>query len=67
MVENIYAEQMMLIPLSYLAVTAVKYRIAVITEENKNLPKKIPKICKTHGIPCYNVTKLAEKEGRHSE
>ena len=48
---------------AFLIATAMKYGIAVITEENKNSPKKIPKICKAYNIPCYNVTELADKEG----
>lgn len=48
---------------AFLIATAMKYRIAVITEENKNSPKKIPKICEAYSIPCYNVTELAEREG----
>ena len=48
---------------AFLIATAMKYEIAVITEENKNSPKKIPKICEAYNIPCYNVTELAEKEG----
>jgi hypothetical protein len=48
---------------AFLIATAMKYQIAVITEENKDSPKKIPKICDAYGIQCYNVTELAEKEG----
>jgi hypothetical protein len=48
---------------AFLIATAMKYRIAVITEENKDSPRKIPKICATYNIPCCNVTELAEKEG----
>jgi len=48
---------------AFLIATAMKYRIAVITEEDKNSPKRIPKICDAYNIPCYNVTELAEKEG----
>lgn len=48
---------------AFLVATAMKYQLTVITEENKNSPKKIPKICEAYGIPCYNVTELAEKEG----
>jgi hypothetical protein len=48
---------------AFLIATAMKYRIAVITEENKDSPKKIPRICAAYNIPCYNVTELAEKEG----
>ncbi len=48
---------------AFLIATAMKYRLAVITEENKTSPKKIPKICEAYGIPCYNITELAEREG----
>jgi len=48
---------------AFLIATAMKYEIAVITEENKDSSKKIPKICEAYRIPCYNVTELAEEEG----
>ena len=48
---------------AFLIATAMKYRIAVITEESKTSPKRIPKICEAYNISCYNVTELAEKEG----
>lgn len=48
---------------AFLIATVMKYKIAIITEENKTSPKKIPKICEAYNIPCYNVTELAEKEG----
>lgn len=48
---------------AFLIATAMKYNIAVITEEEKKSPKRIPKICEAYGIPCFNVTELAEKEG----
>jgi predicted regulator of amino acid metabolism with ACT domain len=48
---------------AFLIATAMKYGIAVITEENKNSPKKIPKICEAYNISCCNLTELAEKEG----
>jgi hypothetical protein len=47
---------------AFLIATAMKYSLAVITEENKHSPKKIPKICATYKIPCFNITELAEKE-----
>lgn len=47
---------------AFLIATAMKYRLAVITEERKNSPKKIPQICQAYGIPCYNITELAEQE-----
>jgi len=48
---------------AFLIATAMKYGIAVITEEDKKSPKKIPKICGAYNIPCYSVTELADKEG----
>ncbi len=48
---------------AFLIATAMTYHIAVITEENKDSPKKIPKICSSYSIPCFNVTELAEQEG----
>ena len=48
---------------AFLIATAMKFRIAVITEEDKTSPRKIPKICESYDIPCYNMTELAEKEG----
>lgn len=48
---------------AFLIATAMKYRIAVITEENKNSPKKIPRICESYNISCCNITELADIEG----
>ena len=48
---------------AFLIATAMKYRLGVVTEENKDSPKKIPQICRAYGIPCYNITELSEKEG----
>lgn len=48
---------------AFLIATAMKYRIAVITEENKTSPKKIPKICAAYSITCFNLTEFAEEEG----
>ncbi|MCE5177107.1 MAG: DUF4411 family protein [Caldisericales bacterium] len=48
---------------AFLIATAMKYQITVITEENKDSPKKIPKICAAYSIPCLNVNELAEQEG----
>ena len=47
---------------AFLIATAMKYNLAVITEENKTSHKKIPKICEAYGISCLNITELAEKE-----
>jgi hypothetical protein len=48
---------------AFLIATAIKYNLAVITEENKVSPKKIPKICEAYGVACYNIIELAEQEG----
>ena len=48
---------------AFLIATAMKYNLAVITEENKTSPNKIPKICEAYGLMCINITELAEKEG----
>lgn len=48
---------------AFLIATAMKYRLLVITEENKTSLKRIPKICDAYGISCFNITELAEKEG----
>jgi len=48
---------------AFLIATAMAYGIAVITEEEKKSPKRIPKICEAYNIPCYNIVELADKEG----
>lgn len=48
---------------AFLIATAMEYHLAVVTEENKDSPKKIPHICRAYGIPCYNITELAQQEG----
>jgi L-2-hydroxyglutarate oxidase LhgO len=48
---------------AFLIASAMTYGIAVITEEEKKSPKRIPKICESYNIPCYNIIELADKEG----
>lgn len=48
---------------AFLIATAMKYHLAVITEESKKSTKKIPHTCSFYGIPCYNITELAQHEG----
>lgn len=48
---------------AFLIATAMKYGLTVITEENRDSPKKIPQICKKYGINSVNVTQLCEAEG----
>jgi hypothetical protein len=47
---------------AFIIATAMYYRLAVITEEKKGSPNKIPKICEAYGIPCFNIAELAEEE-----
>ena len=48
---------------AFLIATAMKYGLAVITEENSDKPTKIPQICKKYGLQAMNITKLCEVEG----
>lgn len=48
---------------AFLIATAMKYGLTVITEENRDSPKKIPQICNRYGIGSVNVTQLCETEG----
>lgn len=48
---------------AFLIATAMKYNLAVITEENPDKPTKIPQICKCYGIAVLNITELCEQEG----
>ena len=48
---------------AFLVATAMKYGLAVITEENPDKPTKIPQICKKYGLQAMNITKLCEVEG----
>jgi len=48
---------------AFLIATAMKYNIAVITEEKRSSPNKIPSICESYGIPCYSIMEFAVAEG----
>lgn len=48
---------------AFLIATAMKYGLTVITEENRDSPRKIPQICKKYDISSVNVTQLCEAEG----
>ena len=48
---------------AFMIATAIKYGLTVITEENKDSPKKVPKVCESMGIPCLNIDELCSKEG----
>ncbi len=43
---------------AFLIATAMKYRLIIITQENKDKPNKIPQICKKYGIQTVNLTEL---------
>ena len=48
---------------AFLIATAMKYGLAVITEENPDKSTKIPQICKKYGLQAMNITELCEVEG----
>jgi predicted nucleic acid-binding protein len=48
---------------AFLIATAMKYGLAVITEEKKDVPNKIPHVCKTFGVSCMNIDELCTVEG----
>ena len=48
---------------AFLIATAMKYNLAVITEENPDKPTRIPQICKCYRIATFNITELCEQEG----
>lgn len=48
---------------AFLIATAMKFGLTVITEENKDKPTKIPKICAAYGIRAINITELCIEEG----
>jgi len=48
---------------AFLIATAMKYNLIVITQENKDTPRKIPQICKRYGIEAISIIELWEREG----
>ncbi len=48
---------------AFLIATAMKYKLTIITEENKGKQNKIPSICKFYEIPTKNITELCISEG----
>ena len=48
---------------AFLIATAMKYKLTIITEENKDKPNKIPSICRSYGIPTLSITELCISEG----
>lgn len=47
---------------AFLIATAMKYGLAVITEENPDKKDRIPQICKSYGINALNITELCDIE-----
>ena len=47
---------------AFLIATAMKYNLAIITEENPDKPTKIPQIGKSYGIDVVNITGLCDRE-----
>ena len=48
---------------AFLVATAMKYGLAVITEEKKKTQNKIPSICESYGISCYSIMDFAQAKG----
>ena len=48
---------------AFLIATAMKYKLTIITEENKDKQNKIPSICRSYGIPTLSITELCVSEG----
>ncbi len=48
---------------AFLIATAMKYNLAIITEENKDKHNKIPDICKYYGVQTMSITDLCIIEG----
>ena len=48
---------------AFLIATAMKYNLTVITEENRESPKKIPKICEKYRINCVDLKDFLAAEG----
>ena len=46
----------------FLLATAMKYDLAIITEENPQKPKKLPMISRNYGISTFNIVELCEQE-----
>ena len=47
---------------AFLIATAMKYGLVVISEENKDKPNKIPKVCEQMGVKCIDILGLCKEE-----
>lgn len=47
---------------AFLIATAMRYKLIVITEENKQSNKKIPQVCRQFNIESVNILELCERE-----
>jgi predicted regulator of amino acid metabolism with ACT domain len=48
---------------AFIIATAMEYGLIVVTEENKDSPKKIPQVCEALGIKSIDINGLCEEEG----
>lgn len=48
---------------AFLIATAMFYNLAIITEEKKTSPYKIPQVASSFGIKTYSLNELAEENG----
>lgn len=48
---------------AFIIATAMEYNLIVVTEENKDSPKKIPQVSKALGVKCIDIIGLCEEEG----
>jgi predicted nucleic acid-binding protein len=48
---------------AFIIATAMEYNLTVVTEENKDSPKKIPQVCKALGVKSVDIIGLCEEEG----
>lgn len=48
---------------AFIIATAMEYGLIVVTEENKDSSKKIPKVCEAMGIKSIDINGLCEEEG----
>lgn len=47
---------------AFLIATAMAYNLTVVTEENKDSPNKVPKICEKYNVKCVDINGLCELE-----
>lgn len=48
---------------AFLIATAMKHDLTIITQENKDKPNRIPKVCEDYGIQTMSITELCVARG----